>query len=232
MLTRPFAPFVLEIEDELARHSGHAGHRPGQATHFRAKIVSEAFVKLTKLERHRAVYAVLAAEMAEGEFMRWRWNWQRRKRLLEIAALAKTGYRVVLLGKENTVAVTLDEVRKIFTQPLLDLVFEAARVHRAHHEAHEIQLCTLLSIKTGGCTEDCKYCSQSIYNESGLVKETLLDVEPVLADARRARDNGSTRFCMGAAWPKVIDGRAFDRVLEMVRGVRALGLEACVTLEN
>ncbi len=127
-------------------------------------------------------------------------------------------------------APTLDDVKNLYAKPLLDLVFEAAVIHRAHHDPAEMQLCTLLSIKTGGCTEDCKYCSQSIHNPTSLEKETLLDVETVLAQARRAKDGGSTRFCMGAAWRQPSEGRAFERVLEMVRGVRALGLEACATL--
>jgi biotin synthase len=130
----------------------------------------------------------------------------------------------------HTVTISLDDVKNLYAKPLLDLIYEAATVQRANHDAQEVQLCTLLSIKTGGCTEDCKYCSQSIHNSASLEKETLLDVGSVLADARRARDAGSTRFCMGAAWSKVNDGRAFDRVVEMVRGVRDLGLEACVTL--
>jgi len=125
---------------------------------------------------------------------------------------------------------SIDDVSELYAKPFLDLVFQAAGVHRAHHAAQEVQLCTLLSIKTGGCTEDCKYCSQSIHNQTELEKESLLNVDTVLKDARRAKDSGSTRFCMGAAWPRVTDGRAFDRVLEMVRGVRDMGMEACVTL--
>jgi biotin synthase len=126
--------------------------------------------------------------------------------------------------------VALDHVKELYAKPLLDLVFEAASIQRDNHLAGEVQLCTLLSIKTGGCTEDCKYCSQSIHNQTVLQKESLLDVDAVLADAQRARASGSTRFCMGAAWPRVTDGRAFERVLEMVKGVRGMGLEACVTL--
>ena len=125
---------------------------------------------------------------------------------------------------------TLEEISALYERPLLDLVFDAATVHRQHHDHREVQLCTLLSIKTGGCPEDCKYCSQSVFNKTNLEKELLLDVDSVLAAARQAKEAGSTRFCMGAAWREVKDGRAFDRVLEMVRGVRALGLEACVTL--
>ncbi|HEY6328517.1 MAG TPA: biotin synthase BioB [Blastocatellia bacterium] len=126
--------------------------------------------------------------------------------------------------------VTLEYVNELYAKPLLELVFEAATVHRKNHDAREVQLCTLQSIKTGGCTEDCGYCSQSIYNETGLKRESILDLDLVLKSARRAREAGSTRFCMGAAWREVTDGRSFDRVLEMVRGVRALGLEACATL--
>jgi biotin synthase len=128
------------------------------------------------------------------------------------------------------VTVTLEYVSQLYDKPLLDLIFEAAAVQRAHHDAREIQLCTLQSIKTGGCPEDCKYCSQSVHNKTALKTEALLDVGLVLASARRAKENGSTRFCMGAAWRQVTDGRGFDSVLEMVSGVRALGLEACVTL--
>jgi biotin synthase len=127
-------------------------------------------------------------------------------------------------------SITLDDISALFDRPLLDLVYEAAGVHRANHAPDQLQLCTLLSIKTGGCTEDCKYCSQSIHNQTELQKESLLDVDSVLADAQRAKDSGSTRFCMGAAWPRVTDGRAFDRVIDMVKGVRGMGMEACVTL--
>lgn len=126
--------------------------------------------------------------------------------------------------------ISLNDVQALYEKPLLDLVFEAAGVHRAHHNPEDVQLCTLLSIKTGGCVEDCKYCSQSIHNNTDLEKELLLDVDSVLEQARAAKEAGSTRFCMGAAWREVKDGRAFDRVIEMVKGVRELGLEACVTL--
>ena len=125
---------------------------------------------------------------------------------------------------------SLEGVKALYQRPLLDLVFEAARVHRENHDHHEMQLCTLLSIKTGGCTEDCKYCSQSIYNNTDLEKEILLKTEQVLADAKKAKESGSTRFCMGAAWPRVMDGRAFDRVCDMVKGVTDMGMEACCTL--
>lgn len=124
----------------------------------------------------------------------------------------------------------LADVKTLYRKPLLDLVFEAADVHRKHHDQNEMQLCTLLSIKTGGCVEDCKYCSQSIHNNATLDKELLLKTDEVLAQAKAAKDSGSTRFCMGAAWREVKDGRAFDRVLDMVRGVSAMGMEACCTL--
>jgi biotin synthase len=124
----------------------------------------------------------------------------------------------------------LANVKTLYHKPLLDLVFEAADVHRKHHDQNEMQLCTLLSIKTGGCVEDCKYCSQSIHNNATLDKELLLKTDDVLAQAKAAKDSGSTRFCMGAAWREVKDGRAFDRVLDMVRGVSEMGMEACCTL--
>lgn len=123
-----------------------------------------------------------------------------------------------------------EAVRELYHRPLLDLVYEAAGVHRANFDHSEMQLCTLLSIKTGGCMEDCKYCSQSIHNNAELDKELLLKTDQVLADAKKAKEAGSTRFCMGAAWPRVTDGRGFDRVLDMVKGVSALGMEACATL--
>ena len=126
--------------------------------------------------------------------------------------------------------ITLDSVTALYNRPLLDLVFDAAQVHRENHDPQELQMCTLLSIKTGGCTEDCKYCSQSIYNNTDLDKEILMKTDDVLAQARAAKESGSTRFCMGAAWPRATDGRAFDRVLDMVKGVRELGMEACCTL--
>lgn len=121
-------------------------------------------------------------------------------------------------------------VRGLYDKPLLALLDEARAVHRSHHPDNEVQLCTLLSVKTGGCVEDCGYCSQSSHHETSVAPQKMLDVEHVLASARRAKELGSTRFCMGAAWREVKDGPAFDRVLAMVRGVKEVGLEACVTL--
>jgi biotin synthase len=103
-------------------------------------------------------------------------------------------------------------------------------VHREHHPADEVQLCSLLSVKTGGCPEDCGYCPQSAHHQGAVEPERSLAVDEVLEAAGRARAAGATRFCMGAAWREVKDGPAFEHVLEMVRGVRALGMEACVTL--
>lgn len=125
---------------------------------------------------------------------------------------------------------SLDDVKALYRKPLLDLIYEAASVHRANHDAHEMQMCTLLSIKTGGCMEDCKYCSQSIHNNADLEKEILMKTDEVLKQAKAAKEAGSTRFCMGAAWPRVLDGKAFDRVCDMVKGVSDMGMEACVTL--
>ena len=125
---------------------------------------------------------------------------------------------------------TREEVRAIHDSPLLDLVHRASTVHREHFGEHEVQMCSLLSIKTGGCPEDCSYCPQAARYSTGVGAERLMSVERVLDAAKQARDGGATRFCMGAAWRKVKDGKAFDDVLEMVRGVKALGMEACTTL--
>ncbi|HXX65931.1 MAG TPA: biotin synthase BioB [Polyangiaceae bacterium] len=125
---------------------------------------------------------------------------------------------------------TREYVRTLYDRPLFALIDEARRVHRANHAIGEIQLCTLLSVKTGGCPENCAYCPQSSHHRTAAVPEKMLEIGEVLAAASRARDQGSTRFCMGAAWRDVKDGPAFERVLAMVRGVKALGLEACVTL--
>ena len=122
-----------------------------------------------------------------------------------------------------------EEVRALYDTPILPLIDRARAVHLQHFSDNEVQLCTLLSVKTGGCPEDCAYCPQSSHHDTNVGPEKMLDVERVIASARRAKELGSTRFCMGAAWREVKDGPAFDRVLEMVRGVKALGLEACVT---
>ena len=125
---------------------------------------------------------------------------------------------------------TLQEVSEIYNKPVLDLVFEAAKIHRQFNEASEVQVCTLLSIKTGGCPEDCAYCPQAARYHTDISVQSLMKTEEVLAHAKKARDAGSTRFCMGAAWREVRDNKDFDRVLEMVSEVNALGLEVCCTL--
>ena len=125
---------------------------------------------------------------------------------------------------------TFDRIRQIYSQPLPDLMFEAQRIHREHHDPRAIQLCTLGNIKSGACPEDCGYCSQSVHNSSGLAPEPLMQSAAVLQEAQAAKATGSTRFCMGAAWREVKDGAQFDRVLEMVRDVAALDMEVCCTL--
>ena len=125
---------------------------------------------------------------------------------------------------------TLAEIEAIYTAPLPDLIFRAQTVHRAHHRTDEVQGCVLLSIKTGGCPEDCAYCPQSAHYKTGVEREGLVSVEAALDAARNAKAQGATRFCMGAAWRDIPKGEQFERVLDMVRGVRALGMEACCTL--
>ncbi len=130
----------------------------------------------------------------------------------------------------SNAAVHLAGVRAIHDLPLFELLDRARAVHAQHHAPGEVQLCTLLSVKTGGCPEDCSYCPQSSHHDTEVGAEKMLDEAEVMAAARRAKDAGSTRFCMGAAWREVKEGPAFDRVLGMVRGVKSLGLEACCTL--
>jgi biotin synthase len=125
---------------------------------------------------------------------------------------------------------TTEHVEALYHLPLTELLFQAQTVHRRYHNPETVQRCTLLSIKTGGCPEDCAYCPQSARYDTGVEREELLKPEAVLAAAREARENGSTRFCMGAAWREVHDGAAFDAVLSMVEAVAALGMEVCTTL--
>lgn len=123
------------------------------------------------------------------------------------------------------------EIKEIFDTPLLDLVFRAASVHRNYQDPNKIQLCTLMNIKTGGCSEDCSYCSQSSRYSTPTKASRLLDIEPVLEAARKAKANGSTRFCMGAAWRDLAGRkRGFERILTMVQEVRGMGMEVCTTL--
>ncbi|GAA0274540.1 biotin synthase BioB [Alteraurantiacibacter aestuarii] len=124
---------------------------------------------------------------------------------------------------------TREEIAALFDLPFTELVFRAAETHRLHHAADEVQLCTLLSIKTGGCPEDCGYCSQSVKADSGVEATKLMDVQQVLQRAAQAKDAGSQRFCMGAAWRNPKD-RDMPAIVQIVAGVRAMGLETCMTL--
>jgi biotin synthase len=125
---------------------------------------------------------------------------------------------------------TLGEIDQIYRAPFIDLVFQAQLVHRKHHAPNEVQGSVLLNIKSGGCPEDCAYCPQSAHYKTGVARTELVSVDDALRAASAACVQGATRFCMGAAWRDVPRGAPFDRVLEMVRGVRALGMEACCTL--
>jgi len=122
-----------------------------------------------------------------------------------------------------------EEIQALFDLPFNELLFQAQSVHRQHFDPNEVQVSTLLSIKTGACPEDCQYCSQSGHYNTDLEKEKLMEVEKVLHEAQKAKDNGASRFCMGAAW-KHPSKKDFPHVLAMVKGVRALGLETCMTL--
>ncbi|MBW6526822.1 biotin synthase BioB [Sphingomonas sp. RHCKR7] len=124
---------------------------------------------------------------------------------------------------------TREEIAALFDLPFDELMWRAQTVHRAHHAPGQVQLSTLLSIKTGGCPEDCGYCSQSVSADSGVKATKLMDVRAVLQKAAQAKDNGSTRFCMGAAWRNPKD-RDMDAIVAMVEGVRAMGMETCMTL--
>ena len=124
---------------------------------------------------------------------------------------------------------TREDIAALFDLPFDELVFQAATVHRQHHAVGEVQLCTLLSIKTGGCPEDCGYCSQSVKADSGIAATKLMDVREVLQSAARAKDAGSQRFCMGAAWRNPKD-RDMPAIVEIVKGVREMGMETCMTL--
>jgi biotin synthase len=125
---------------------------------------------------------------------------------------------------------TRDEIRAIHDLALPELIFQAQTTHRKFHAPDEVQICKLLSIKTGGCPEDCAYCPQSAHYETGVTRQGLLEQEEVLQAAQRAKAEGATRFCMGAAWRQAPQGREFESVLSMVRGVSALDLEVCCTL--
>ncbi|OJV55257.1 MAG: biotin synthase BioB [Bacteroidetes bacterium 43-16] len=125
---------------------------------------------------------------------------------------------------------TKAELNDIYNSPLMELVYRAASVHREWHPADEVQISTLLSVKTGGCPEDCSYCGQAARYHTDIKVQALLPVDTVIAHAQKAKDSGSSRFCMAAAWREVRDNRDFDRIIEMVKGVNELGLEVCCTL--
>ena len=125
---------------------------------------------------------------------------------------------------------TREEIRAIYNMPVMELIYKAATVHRENNDPSEVQVCTLLSVKTGGCPEDCAYCPQAARYHTDVEVHKLMPVEEVIASAQEAKANGSTRFCMGAAWREVRNNRDFDNVLEMVKGVNALGLEVCATM--
>ena len=125
---------------------------------------------------------------------------------------------------------TKQEIREIYDSPFLDLVYRAATAHRENHDPQEVQVCTLLSVKTGGCPEDCAYCPQAARYHTNVNAHKLLPYDEVISAAENAKESGSTRFCMGAAWREVRDNRDFDKVLDMVKGVNKLGMEVCCTL--
>ena len=125
---------------------------------------------------------------------------------------------------------TFEDASAIYNQPLLELVYEAASIHREFHETSEVQVCTLLSVKTGGCPEDCGYCPQAARYNTDIAAQKLLSVDEVVLAAKRAKQAGSTRFCMGAAWREVKDNADFDNVLDMISQVSDVGLEVCGTL--
>lgn len=125
---------------------------------------------------------------------------------------------------------TLDEIKEIYFSPVLELIVRAANIHKQHQATGEVQVCTLLSVKTGGCSEDCAYCPQAARYNTGVDAHKLMNYEEVIGKALDAKSGGSTRFCMGAAWRNVRDNSDFDKVIDMVKGVNALGLEVCCTL--
>lgn len=125
---------------------------------------------------------------------------------------------------------TREEIAEIFNRPVLELIYQGATVHREFHNPSEVQVCTLLSVKTGGCPEDCAYCPQAARYHTDVKVQKLMEVEEVLGKALEAKAAGSTRFCMGAAWREVRDNRDFDKVIDMVKGVNQMGMEVCCTL--
>jgi biotin synthase len=125
---------------------------------------------------------------------------------------------------------TREEISAIYNSPVLDLIYRAATVHREYNDPQEVQVCTLLSVKTGGCPEDCSYCPQAARYHTDVKVHKLLETDEVINAAKKAQESGSTRFCMGAAWREVRDNKDFDKVLDMVKGVNGMGMEVCCTL--
>ncbi|KAH7923996.1 biotin synthase [Leucogyrophana mollusca] len=160
-----------------------------------------------------------------------------RSGLPRLSQISRSLATVAYPGSPSTSALatrhnwTRPEIQQIYDGPLLDLIFRAGGVHRQHHDPSKIQLCTLMNIKTGGCSEDCSYCSQSSRYSTPTKASRLVDIEPVLEAARKAKENGSTRFCMGAAWRDLAGRkRGFEKILQMVSEVRGMGMEVCTTL--
>ncbi|OUL76423.1 biotin synthase BioB [Paraburkholderia hospita] len=145
------------------------------------------------------------------------------------AALPVTPSQAAAVADAAATRWRVADVVALYDLPFNDLLFRAQQVHREHFDANTVQLSTLLSIKTGGCEEDCAYCPQSVHHDTGLKAEKLMEVEDVLAAAQVAKQNGATRFCMGAAWRNPKD-RHLEPIKDMIRGVKAMGLETCVTL--
>ena len=135
----------------------------------------------------------------------------------------------VVEPQENRKQWQADEIADLFALPFNDLIFQAASIHRQHFDPNEVQISTLLSIKTGACPEDCKYCSQSVHNNTELERQKLMEVQKVVEAAKQAKDSGATRFCMGAGW-RSPHNKDMPYVLEMIKQVKALGLETCMTL--
>ena len=125
---------------------------------------------------------------------------------------------------------TQNEILKILNLPLLELIFKAQKIHKKYFPKKDVQLASLLSIKTGSCPENCKYCPQSAHYNTGIKKEALISVKEVLKKAKKAKNSGASRFCMGAAWREVKDGSEFNKVIKMVEGIKKIGMESCVTL--
>lgn len=164
-------------------------------------------------------------------------NPSRKLATISVAALRRRGLSTATAEATSTSVVrndwTKDEIKAIYEMPMMELVYRAATVHRQFFNPNEVQQCTLLSVKTGGCTEDCKYCPQSSKHKTEVKPTPMMKVQEVLAAAQRAKDAGSTRFCMGVAWRDVgehKDKNAFGSILEMVKGIKGMGLEVCCTL--